>query len=201
MSEGGGRDGRAGPATPGQTKERYFHMKKMTAALLCVLMMLALSACSKKASGGEDVPSNGGLMQIPNPWLDCSSLDEAAKAAGFDIAIPGKFEGYPNRVYRAMEKSMIEVIYYDSDPSDENSSSVTVRKGTGEDDISGDYNSDAEEETAQMHGVDVLLRGDKGLVYCATWTKDGYSYAITADKGLTKEAVSAAVEEMMTVPG
>ena len=76
-----------------------------------------------------------------------------------------------------------------------------MRKGTGSDDISGDYNEYSEKETVNMHGVDVQLRGDKGLVYSAIWTWDGYSFAINADNGLSRETLAGAIEEMVTVVG
>ena len=180
-------------------------MKKMMAVLLMALMILSLAACSqgepddRRDPEGGNAPNGAGNMQIGNPWIDCATLDEAAKAAGFDIAIPGKFEGYANKVYQAIEKTMIQVFYYDGDPEAETSSRITVRKGTGSDNISGDYNDYSEKETIQIHGLDVLVKGDKGLVSCATWTQDGYSFAIVADKGLTKEALSNAIEEMITV--
>ena len=182
-------------------------MKKMFAILLSALMILSLAACSKgepddrRDPEGGNYPNEEGNVQIGNPWVDCATLDEAAKTAGFDIAIPGKFEGYSNKVYQAIEKTMIQIFYYDGDPEAESSSRITVRKGTGSEDISGDYNEYPEKETVQIHGIDVLVKGEKGLIYCATWTKDGYSFAIVADKGLTKEALSNAIEEMITVVG
>ena len=182
-------------------------MKKMMAVLLMALMTLSLAACGQKVPDdrkdpeGGDAPGQAGNMQIGNPWVDCATLGEAAKVAGFDIAIPGKFDGYENKVYQAIEKTMIQVFYYDGDPEAETSSRITVRKGTGSEDISGDYNEYSEIETAKIHGFDVQLKGEKGLVCCATWTWGGYSFSITADKGLTKETVSNAVEEMSTVAG
>ena len=182
-------------------------MKKMLAILLSMLMIFSLAACSQGTPDDRRDPEEGnrpgeaGNMQIGNPWVDCATLDEAAKTAGFDIAIPGKFEGFTNKVYQAIEKTMIQVFYYDGDPEAENSSRITVRKGTGSEDISGDYNEYSEKETLKIHGLDVLVKGDEGKIFCATWTKDGYSFAIVADKGLTKEALSNAIEEMITVAG
>ena len=155
-----------------------------------------MTACQEKETGLEE-----GNVQIGNPWVDCETLSEAAKTAGFDMAIPGKIEGYPNRVYQAIENTMIQVLYFDGDPEDENSSRVMVRKGTGSEDISGDYNIYPETETVNLHGVDVRMRGENGLVYSASWTWEGYSFAINADKGLSREALSDAVEEMVTVIG
>ena len=188
-------------------------MKKMIALLLAVLLVMSLTACAQTTSGSGNTSQNTekpestgneeftGNVQIPNPWVDCAALDEAARLAGFDITIPGKFEGYPNQVIQAMENSMIQVMYFDGDPSAEDSSMVMVRKGTGNEDISGDYNEYSEKETVQMHGVDVQLRGENGLVYSASWTWNGYSFAINADKGLSRDALSAAIGEMVTVVG
>lgn len=176
-------------------------MKKAIALLLAALLALSLAACGQEKNEIGAAAENAGNAQIPNPWVDCATLDEAARLAGFDIAIPGKFDGYPNQEIQAMEKSMIQVLYFDGDPAAETSSMVTVRKGTGSEDISGDYNEYSEKETVQMHGVDVQIRGENGLVYSAIWTRDGYSFAITADKGLSRDALSDAIEEMVTVVG
>ena len=134
---------------------------------------------------------------------DALKIKAAVEKAGvrFMLAVPGRFEGYPNKVYQAIEKTMVPVLYYDTDPAAEQSSRIMVRKGTGSEDISGDYNDYPEKETVGMYGCDVLLRGRDGLVYSAVWNRDGYSFAINADKGLTREALAAAIEEMVTVVG
>ena len=181
-------------------------MKKRTAELLTillltVLLMVSTAGCSQKTPDSNSTPDDTGNVQIPNPWVDCATLDEAAKVAGFDIAIPGKFDGYPNKVYQAIENTMIQVMYYDGDPDDEGSKMVMVRKGTGDDDISGDYNEYSEKETVQMHGADIQLRGENGLIYSAIWTWNDYSFAINADTGLSKDVIFDAIEEMVTVVG
>ena len=204
-------------------------MKKGIVLLLAALLVLSLAACAQQtnengtAAGNpgtktenpetaeknhetmtenpETAEENPGFVQIPNPWVDCATLDEAAGLAGFEIAVPGKFDGYPNKAIQAMEKSMIQVLYFDGDPEAETSSMVMVRKGTGSEDVSGDYNEYSEKETVQLHGVDVQLRGEKGLVYSAIWTWNGYSFAINADKGLSRDAISDAIGEMVTTVG
>lgn len=53
-------------------------------------------------------------QQIPNPWTDYASLDEAEAAAGFDLAIPDAVDGCSEKQFRAMDADgdkMIEVIY------------------------------------------------------------------------------------------
>ena len=159
-------------------------MKKLIALILTALMAVSFASCAQKTTDNGKTSDDPGNVQISNPWIDCATLDQAAGLAGFDITVPGKFDGYPNKVVQAVEKSMIQVMYFDGDPSAEDSSMVMVRKGTGNEDISGDYNEYAEKETVNMHGVDVQLRGENGLVYSAIWTWNGYSFAINADKGL-----------------
>ncbi len=176
-------------------------MKKLIALVLTALMLTSLAACGQKTNTSGNTSENMGTVQIANPWVDCATLDEAAKLAGFDIAVPGKFDGYPNEVIQAIEESMIQVMYFDGDPSAEDSSMVMVRKGTGDEDISGDYNEYPEKEAVNIHGVDVQLRGENGLVYSAIWTWNGYSFAINADKGLSRDALANAIEEMITVVG
>ena len=171
-------------------------MKKVC-AIAAALLLFALTACGQQ----QPREPEGGNVQIPNPWVDCATLSEAAELAGFDVAVPGHIEGYPNQMIQAMVKTMIQVMYFDGDPAAESSSAVTVRKGTGEEDISGDYNEYPESKTAQIHGMDVLLKGENGLIHCATWTRDGYSYAINADKGLSVDVLSGTIEEMITVVG
>ena len=183
-------------------------MKKTIAILLALLMLASFAACAHvkpaEEEPGEQTPSeqSGGAPneQIANPWEDCAALADAAKLAGFDIAIPS-FEGYPNKVIQAIAGSTIQVMYFDGDPEAENSSAITVRKGNESGDISGDYNEYSESETVQMHGIDVQLRGEKGLVYSAIWNWDGCSFSIGADNGLSREAIADAVEQMITAAG
>ncbi|MBO4385096.1 MAG: DUF4367 domain-containing protein [Clostridia bacterium] len=176
-------------------------MKRFITILLAVLTAVSLAACAKKAPEGEKKPNDSGNVGIANPWIDCDTLVDAAKLAGFDVTVPGKFEGYPNKVYQAVEKSMIQVLYFDGDPAAETSSMIMVRKGTGSDDISGDYNDYPEKGSVNVNGVDVSIKGKDGLIFNAVWTWEGYSFAINADKGITKEALTAAIEEMLTVAG
>ncbi len=174
---------------------------KRSLVLILAALMIIITSCSQKTPDIKSTSDNPGNVQIPNPWVDCASLSEAARLAGFDIAIPGSFDGYPNKMIQAIEKSMIQVLYFDGDPDGQDTGMIMIRKGAGSGDISGDYNEYAEKETVKMHGLDVLLRGDKGLVYSASWESDGYSFAINADKGLSRDALSDAIEEMITVVG
>ena len=61
-------------------------MKKTLSLVLALSLILALAACGAVTT----LPSD---TQIPNPWTDYASLDEAEAAAGFDLAIPDAVDG------------------------------------------------------------------------------------------------------------
>ena len=160
-------------------------MKKLITAALLLTSLLALAAC-----GGSQEQEETETTNMGNPWVDCATLEEAADLAGFSIAVPDRIEGYPNTFIQAAENSMIQVYYSDTNPGD--GDRVLIRKGVGTEDISGDYGEYPEVETASIHGVDVTLKGEDGLVHTAIWTQGGYTYSISG--GLSREQIEELVE-------
>lgn len=195
--------------------------KKWMALVLCAVLALSLVACGTSGNNTQndttDDTSNSttddttndtgstnsgttdtdtstdseddGNVQITSPFVDCETLEEAGELAGFDISVPDEIDGgYTQGTIQAIENEMIQVIY-----TTEAGEEITLRKGTGTEDISGDYNEYAEENTLDVDGTSVTARGSDGLVYAATWTDGTYTYAITASAGLESDSVSALV--------
>ena len=194
--------------------------KKWMALVLCAVLALSLVACGTSGnntqndttddtsnsttddttndtgstnSGATDTDTSAdtadGSTEIANPYVDCETLEEAGELAGFDISVPIEIDGgYTQGTIQAVENEMIQVIY-----TTEAGEEITLRKGTGTEDISGDYNEYAEENTLDVDGTSVTARGSDGLVYAATWTDGTYTYAITASAGLESDSVSALV--------
>lgn len=126
-------------------------------------------------------PTQPDNVQVLNPFVDCASLKEAEKIAGFALAVPKT----PDAV-QAVEKDMIQALY------GEDGSDMVIRKAAGSGDISGDYS-----EYAQVKTVDgVTLKGKNGTFSLAIWERDGYTYSINVDKALAQAdmmALAAAV--------
>ena len=194
--------------------------KKWLALVLCAVLALSLVACGTSGnntqndttddtsnsttddttndtgstnSGATDTDTStdtaDGSTEIANPYVDCETLEEAGELAGFDISVPNEIDGgYTQGTIQAVENEMIQVIY-----TTEAGEEITLRKGTGTEDISGDYNEYAEENTLDVDGTSVTARGSDGLVYAAAWTDGTYTYAITASAGLESDAVTALV--------
>lgn len=132
-------------------------------------------------------------VQTPNPWQECTSLEEAGKLAGFSFTAPESVDGYTERYIAAIENEIAQVIFSNSDEDD---STLYFRKGVGGDDISGDYNTYDVTEEQTIDGHTVLCKGNDGLIYTATWTDGTYSYAVMCNAGMSAEQLSVWVEAL-----
>lgn len=122
--------------------------------------------------------AEGGALMLPNPFVNCDSMEEAARLAGFDMVLPK----VPDRleVWKGM---MIQVFY------GENGKEMLIRKARGSGDISGDYNHYAQVE--MMNGI--TLKGKGNVFFLAVWAKDGYAFSIRVGQALPKADLLALV--------
>lgn len=78
-------------------------MKKMMIFALSAIMVLSMVACGAPTKNVENnKQSTSENNQIPNPWEEASSMDEAQNEVGFDIAVPESIDGYTEKVIRTM---------------------------------------------------------------------------------------------------
>ena len=191
-------------------------MEKFIAVILSLVMALAIVGCSGNANApaptthkgdtsytadGTVIPGSdsktwgpaedGENIQIPDPWQECTSLEEAGKLAGFSFTAPESVDGYTERYIAAIENEIAQVIFSNGDDSE-----LYFRKGVGGDDISGDYNTYDVTEEQTLDGPTVLCKGNDGLIYTATWTDGTYSYAVMCNAGMSAEQLSVWVEAL-----
>lgn len=192
-------------------------MKKLILIVFCAVMASMLAACgfrsyvtTQEGSTGQIVnPSTsqvheqnqlggqtlgGNSAQIPNPFVDCKTLEEAQKLAGFDIALPDKMpEGYAQSAIRAVKNTMIEIIYKNGDEE------IRIRKGTGSEDISGAYNDFEESSTVTVGNLQVTIKGGGGKINVASWFDGGHAFSITINlvgEGIDKTVVSEMISNV-----
>lgn len=175
--------------------------KKIFTSLFCTLFLFSalLTACGTGSRTGSTIGADPSFTQntsdnstqIPNPWEDCSSLEEAQQLAGFSIQVPDSIDGYPARSIQVMDTSMIQVLY-----ENDQDQQILIRKGTGSDDISGDYNSYNETTQTTLNDFSVTFKGNDGKIMVAIWSDGSYSYAIDAS-GLTSEEMTALIEQVL----
>lgn len=176
-------------------------MKKIIALLMTCLMAVSLAACSysihdkekKEESGTENIQEAGTeaaaeeepeetSTQIPNPYVDYETLEEACEAAGVSLRLPDSIEGYERIDYQAIDGQMVNVIYTAADGS-----MLLIRKAKGSEDISGDYNEYEHNSEQTINDIDVQVRGDGDTLSAAVWYDNGEAYSMTVDRPMEKD--------------
>lgn len=72
-----------------------------------------------------------------------------------------------------------------------------VRKAKAIDDISGDYKQYANIEKLAVGKDIVIVEGDNRSFCTAIWHKNGYSYSITLQDGVSRQAIGALVADIL----
>ena len=173
-------------------------MKKMTTFILCAMMVLSLTACSStKQTEVTQNSDRNNSVQIPSPFTECKTMAEAIELAGFNMTVPDTIDGYTKRMIQATsaseETSMIEVIYQ---KENEDTSSLRIRKASGSEDISGDYNIYEHTMEVQIGRNTVLLKGADDSYSLAIWQDDTYSYSLNLSNGISEKALTEIVEQI-----
>ena len=173
-------------------------MRRTKMAVLGMMMVLSMTACAGKAetkSIGAEITvqetTEESMIGMPNPYTDHGTLKEAEEDAGFKIQIPDEIRGVKAVAFRNLGTEMLEVIYYDGDAE-----VARVRKGTGAEDISGDYVIDSEVKTVEVGEKSVTIKKEAEDCYLAVWTDGDYSYSVSVQTPFSQEELTGLVEQV-----
>lgn len=156
--------------------------KKLLAVLMAALMVAATSAVAFAK------PGTNGLIGMPNPFVACETLEEAKAVAGFDMAVPEKAAGCKQVWINAVKGDMIQVCYQSK------SNQVILRKAKGwQENLDGDYNVYSNTEYKLIAYKLVKERGED-RIFAATWFSKGYTFSMTADRGVTQKSLNKIVK-------
>lgn len=148
---------------------------KMLAGAMAVFLIAFVTMLAR--------PSDHGSVNIPRPNTAYTSIEEAAKVTGFGLTYPQEYKGDKAADISVYTGSMIEIIYRDGSGTE----TMRIRKAEGSDDISGDYNSYAQEETLNAGGKTVAAKGENGRYSLLVWEEEGYSYSASFSDPLSAE--------------
>ena len=133
--------------------------KRVCGVMLAAMMAAAVSvtACGGQGSTGETVTvqRSEDFVGMPNPFTDNATLVEAVDYAGFSIQVPDQISGVSATAFRNLGQEMLEVIYYNGEQE-----VARIRKGTGMEDISGDYTKNSDVKSEKICDRDVTLKGN-----------------------------------------
>ena len=81
-------------------------------AILAAGLMFVVAACGVKAGDvNERTDIIEDQVQIPNPFVDFETMEEASKLAGFSLTAPDSIDGYSDRIIQAVEGELVQVIF------------------------------------------------------------------------------------------
>ena len=160
---------------------------------VAVAAVFAVPALKKPAEEPqEEEPPMIGNVMIPNPFVDCDTMEAAAEKAGFTMSAPETVGAYTARTIRVMAGSMIEVQYRQDGAPDY----YDVRKALGDEPRHGDYNVYTEEHAVTVGETNVTMKGNDGKVSLAYWLADGYALSVSAAEPITVDAMTEIVKNV-----
>lgn len=185
-----------------ERKAKVQNMKKWTkyisVAACCALVVGAAYGIhtlhpDKTVSEEEDMTTADMVddgAQIANPMKEYGSAEELSDAVGFTVREIGELPfTVKETLYFTYDDTLAEIRYTGHDQE------VYFRKSQGEDeDNSGVYNTYSQTTTITVGDTEITCKGESDAYELAIWKKDGYSYSISLQTGISLEELQAMIE-------
>lgn len=185
-----------------ERKAKVQNMKKWTkyisVAACCALVVGAAYGIhtlhpDKTVSEEEDMTTADMVddgAQIANPMKEYGSAEELSDAVGFTVREIGELPfTVKETLYFTYDDTLAEIRYTGDDQK------VYFRKSQGEDeDNSGVYNTYSQTTTITVGDTEITCKGESDAYELAIWKKDGYSYSISLQTGISLEELQAMIE-------
>ena len=128
---------------------------------------------------------DGTMTQMPNPMKKYDTIEDAMVSTGFDkLYVPAFLFKCSDKTVYVIGGDLFELLCRtDGDQ-------ISYRVAKGDKDISGDWTVYTEVKTETIGDFIVTIKGDNGIITLATWTDDGYSYALRSDLGMSLKTLS-----------
>ena len=174
-------------------------MKRALITTVCLVgfSLVFFAGCTKTAQSSPTTSttqsptvSTQPSTQLTNPWTDVQTTEEAAKAANLDtFDAPDHIGDYKRTALHAMsgDDGVAEAIYQNENDT------LTLRKGHGSKDISGDFRDLGIMKPFDIAGTGteaMIMIDDNHQVYLAYWGDGGIMYALSSEKGIAEADLS-----------
>lgn len=138
-----------------------------------------------------DFEKEDNSTQIPNPFTEYKSVEDAKAAVSFDAVLPTKLpDGYEFASASTMGSDFLQVFYKKGE------SEIMYRVAVGSGDISGDYNVYDITETEKIKDSKVELKGDENKCSLAVWNDNESAYSLNSEKGIEKAEMTQIIESV-----
>lgn len=130
-------------------------------------------------------------VQIPNPFIPYENIDAAKKALSFNPSVPTVLpEGYNIDEITVMDNNFLQIVY-----KNDKDETIRYRIAKSSEDISGDYNTYANEKRVTIGNYEVTVRGNENISG-AIWSSDDISYSILSDKELSEKEINNIIQSL-----
>ena len=167
-----------------QTRKRV--LRQLTAMAACMAIVLCGWFIWQPRNAQEPEPDVMAIPQIE----EMGSIEALSAKTGVPLK---ELTGIPFPVehtqYVSYWENLAEIEY--SGGAD----TLCYRKSRGTEDNSGDYNVYDREETAEIAGNTVTLKGEGDTFTLAIWTDGSYAYSVSLTEPLSQEAFLIFLEE------
>lgn len=127
-------------------------------------------------------------VQIPNPIAEYKNIDEAKNNLSFSVLIPKDLpKGYSITCISTISNEIFQIDYSNG------KNEISYRMAMGENDISGDYNVYEFTEKITFGNIEATVKGNGDSAFNITWNKDGNTFSIYSQNGLSKEEVETLI--------
>lgn len=156
-------------------------VRNITAAAACIAILLVCTFAWPKFTGPGELETKESVS-IANGMVEVNSIGELSAAVGFPVSeVEGLLFAVENEVYTSYWDEIAQIEY-----TGEGETAV-FRKGTGTDDVSGDYNVYSNVKEITVGANTVTLKGNTDSFTLAVWTDGDYSYSLDISSGLSED--------------
>lgn len=130
------------------------------------------------------------IIQIPNPLTKHTTIEALKKAVSFNFVVPTLPAGYKISLIQDISGDLAEIRF-----SNDNNT-INYRVSAGSEDNSGNsivYDSTQE---ISVNGSQITCKGNGGTISLAVWEKDGFSYSLSSNQGLTTTQMKDIIESI-----
>ena len=176
-------------------------MRNIPGTVCLMGAMFILCGCMNQEAGSvnETIQENneriGTTAETNSEITEVDDMDSARALLSeqWDIQQPGALpEGFSVQGYYVYDRNMVEIRYHDEE-GHELYYGTSNRSG----DISGSAQQYEQNDTIEAGAFsDIWLKGSNTLWNVAVWVKDGISYSITDENGLTTQELTAMIESL-----
>lgn len=122
--------------------------------------------------------------QIPNPFTVYENIDMAKKALNFNPYVPSYIpKGYEIDEITTIDDDFLQIIY-----KNDEGKSICYRTSKDSGDISGDYNTYANEKNISIENCELTVKGNENISV-AIWNTKDMAYSIQTEEELSESEI------------